>query len=112
MTEYTGTLVRTKRVGWDPRYRNKVFLVTKVFVNDEGRWTFQLYDHIQGGFIWASLSEVRRVRPSVKKSTEGRRPREDRAYAKVLGILGPERGDRDRGGAGRTRGKVGGHGGK
>ena len=73
MLKYRGTLVRPKRgYSWSSEYRGQVFLVTDVIVNEEGRWTYRLLDHVVGGFIWASPLEVSRVRTGAKKHSKSR----------------------------------------
>lgn len=75
MTKYRGTLVRARSkhgYNWSEEYRGQVFLVTDVIVNEEGRWTYRLLDHIGGGFIWASPLEVSRVRAGAKKHSKSR----------------------------------------
>jgi hypothetical protein len=94
MTKYRGTLVRTRSkhgYNWSPEYLGQVFLVTDVFVNDEGRWTYQLLDHIKGGFICASPLEVKRIAGSEGKAGRTRRPREGGPPSKVLGCGGHSR---------------------
>lgn len=75
MLKYRGSLVRASskyNYNWIPEYRGQVFLVTDVFVNDDGRWAYRLLDHIKGGFIWASPLEVSRVRTGAKKHSKSR----------------------------------------
>ena len=101
MTKYRGSLViaRSKHgYNWSEEYLGQAFLVVDVVVNDEGRWTYRLLDHIQGGFIWASPLEVKRIAGSEGKTGRTRRPREGGPPSKVLGSGGHPRfrGNRDK----------------